>query len=354
MAHLGDLPTPVEARPDLARAAAERTSLLFVKRDDRTSPIYGGNKVRTLEVLFGEALERGAREIYSTGAYGSNHAVATVLHAPRVGLTPGALLFPQPESVVASENLGVVLSRGAAVGALRHWSTLPFGMWRLGRRRGARAFVMVPGGATPRGALGYIEAALELGQQVASGALPCPRTIIVGVGSTCTTAGLLAGIRLAARRGLGFVDAEGRPAPPQVLAVRVTPWPVTSRYRIVSLAVRASALLARLARDATLHLESRDVHGLLRLDGRFLGPGYGYPTASGLSAMEMFRAHGGPSLDTTYSAKSAAGLMAYLRSGADGPVVYWATKSTAPLPAARGLSTDAPPAMARWLNRCPP
>ena len=73
----------------------------YVKREDESAEVYGGNKVRTLEFLFGEALARGARRIYSTGAFGSNHAAATVLHAPRVGLESGALLFPQPPSRTA-------------------------------------------------------------------------------------------------------------------------------------------------------------------------------------------------------------------------------------------------------------
>lgn len=50
----------------------------FIKRDDVSSPIYGGNKVRTLEALFGRARAAGVRRIYSTGAFGSNHALAAV------------------------------------------------------------------------------------------------------------------------------------------------------------------------------------------------------------------------------------------------------------------------------------
>ena len=82
----GSFPTPVQ----------HVTGDVWVKRDDLSSPIYGGNKVRTLEALFGVARSRGKDRIYATGAYGSNHAAATVLHAPRVGLAPGVILFPQP------------------------------------------------------------------------------------------------------------------------------------------------------------------------------------------------------------------------------------------------------------------
>ncbi len=107
---LGDFPTPVEPLERTAARIGREGAPLFVKRDDLSSPIYGGNKVRTLEVLFGEARARGARRVYSTGAYGSNHALATAMHAPRVGLKPGAVLFPQPRSVTAVANLKALLS----------------------------------------------------------------------------------------------------------------------------------------------------------------------------------------------------------------------------------------------------
>src|SRR5262245_12751449 len=91
---LGELPTPVERLDALERALG--AGPLYVKRDDLSSPIYGGNKVRTLEVLFGIARARGFRTITAVGAFGSNHAVATALHAGRAELSPHAILFPQP------------------------------------------------------------------------------------------------------------------------------------------------------------------------------------------------------------------------------------------------------------------
>src|SRR5262245_16703905 len=80
-ARLGELPTPITHAAGVTQAIGVSDDL-YVKRDDIASPIYGGNKVRTLEVLFGDALRGGAERIYATGAYGSNHATATVLHAP--------------------------------------------------------------------------------------------------------------------------------------------------------------------------------------------------------------------------------------------------------------------------------
>ena len=285
----------------------------------------------------------GAKSIVATGAFGSNHAVATVLHAERAGLEPGAILFPQPYSRAALENLRVSLVRARRLAVLPHWSLVPYAIWR---ERSSERSVMLPGGATPDGALGYVAAALELAEQVENGALEAPRFVVVGIGSTCTTAGLLVGFVHAARLGLGFR------VPPRVLAVRVTPWPVTSRFRILGLAVRASARLAELAGDPSLRLERSLLSRLLELDGSQLGPGYGYPSASGLASLELFRRHDLFELDTTYSSKAFAGFAELATSLREGPLVFWSTKSTAPLPAVTPEDLAGAPARARrWIAR---
>jgi D-cysteine desulfhydrase len=349
---LGNLPTPVsDAQPVLAAAGLRGD--VWIKRDDLTAPRYGGNKVRTLELLFGQARHQGAAWVYSTGAFGSNHAVATVLHAERAGLAPGALLFPQPYSETAAANLRTILGATARIVPLMHWATLPFAIRataRFHRRRGEQAFVMVPGGATPRGALGYVSAALELGHQIARGELPRPATIVVGVGSTCTSAGLLVGLHLAARLGIGFVDAQGRPAPPEVRSVRVTPWPVTAAFRIVGLAVRTSRHLAAVARDPGLALDAHSLRTTLRVDGRFLGAGYGRPTRAGEEAIACFRAIEGLELDTTYSAKAGAAVLELAKASVPGPILFWSTKSSAPLPGAEHPAAHVPARMERWLD----
>src|SRR5690554_4495070 len=71
---LGDFPTPVEeVAPDVAGPGAAR---LFVKREDLSSAIYGGNKVRKLEHFVADAEIRGADGLLTLGAIGSNHALA--------------------------------------------------------------------------------------------------------------------------------------------------------------------------------------------------------------------------------------------------------------------------------------
>ena len=311
---LGDFPTPVEPIGASGRA--------YIKRDDISSTIYGGNKVRTLEVLFADARESGSTHIVATGAFGTNHGVATVLHAPRVNLIPEVLVWPQPGSRFARDNFEVLLR--AKHRLLPHWSALPMALAAAHAR--PRSTVMVPGGATPLGAMGYVSAGLELAQQIEARRLPAPTRIFVGVGSTCTSAGLLVGLAVAARRGIGFSQ------PPKVVAVRVTPWPVTSAYRIIKLAHACSQLLAYLSGDASALIDPYPLHAGLEVDGRQLGRGYGFSTPSGRRAMHWIADAIKIELDTVYSAKAAAAMQEWLRTSNDGPSLFWSTKSSVPLP----------------------
>lgn len=328
---LGEWPTPIE--PLALRDA------LWVKREDLSSPLYGGNKVRCLEPVIAALEAQGARRVWATGAWGSNQAVAIAVHGARRGLATGALLFPQPAGAAAADNLRALMATDCAVRLLPSITLFPWSFTRL-RLRGEA--VIPPGAAVPRGALGHLTAALEVAQSVAASALPAPRHVVLAVGSTCTTAGLLVGFAAAARLGVGFS------APPVVHAVRVTPWPVTARRRIVTLALATARLLARLGGPDVA--DRRALGAGLAVSGAELGRGYGHATASGRDAIAAFDAAGGPRVDTTYAGKSGAWLRAQL-ARLDGPTLYWATKSAALPPRAddAALAGRVSPRVMRWL-----
>jgi 1-aminocyclopropane-1-carboxylate deaminase/D-cysteine desulfhydrase-like pyridoxal-dependent ACC family enzyme len=165
--------------------------------------------------------------------------------------------------------------------------------------------------------------------------------VVVAVGSGCTTAGLLAGFHLAHELGLA-------PPAPAVTSVRVTPWPITSRLRLANLAHATLALVDHL-RGASSSTTFAQLVAALTVDGRFLGKGYGRATSAGARTTEIMRAAGAPPLDAVYTAKSAAALLAL---APDGPVIYWATKSSAALPHATDAEiAAAPAAMRAWLGR---
>jgi 1-aminocyclopropane-1-carboxylate deaminase/D-cysteine desulfhydrase-like pyridoxal-dependent ACC family enzyme len=329
---LGSWPTPLEPLVIDGRP-------IWIKHEGASNAQYGGNKIRTLEVWLGHVRERGARRIWAIGAYGSNHVIATVLHAPRAELEAGAILFPQPPSMWAIENCGALIASGCPVVRLRTVAEVPLAAMWMGRRD-RDAIVMPPGGATPIGTFGALAAAFELAEQVDAQRAPAPRRVVLAIGSTCTTAGLLAGFSLAHAVGVW------RWPVPIVHGVRVTPWPVTSRWRIAELAHRTLVRAEQLG-GPRVAIGVVELHARLAVDGRELGAGYGRLTPACERAMETITS---PRLDGVYSAKAAAALLRLHRDGV-GPLVFWASKATAllPQPSLTTLAT-APRAMRTWLR----
>lgn len=322
---LGEYPTPVQPLRDE----------IWLKREDRSSSIYGGNKLRSLEPLLADAARLGIKRVWTLGAWGSNQALALALHAPRAGLEAGAVLFPQRATPTAAENLRASICHTPHLKVLRSLLTFP-GHW-LSLQRG-RDYLVPPGGAVPLGALGHVNAALELAMQIQRGEMPAPARIVLAVGSTCTTAGLLVGLPLAKQLGLWPGEL------PQIVAVRVTPWPITSRVMILRLA-RATARELAARGGPVVRVQPQ----LLRLETRQFGWGYARITRPGLAAVSHFAPLTDAPLDSTYAAKSAAALLALDGSG---PTLFWCTKSSAPLPALdQAKLATVPSYMRRWLKR---
>lgn len=331
---LGDWPSPLEHTSIAGRD-------VFLKREDLSAPGYAGNKIRPLEMVFGAARAAGKRELWATGAYGSNHALAAVMHAPRAGFRSGAVLWPQPWSRTAADNLVATASVADELRFVSSVVTMPLaGLWIAATRS---AWVMPPGAATPLGATGHAGAAIEVARQLKDLGATAPSAIVLPTGSTCTAVGLLVGTALAAELGL-----MSRQQLPRVVAVRVTPWPVTDRRRMARMAV-ATAAHFRAAGAPVIRQTYRDYLERLTVAGDELGRGYGHPTASGWAALADFW-HRGIRLDTTYSAKAAAWLAKHAAELPAGPIVFWVTKSAKPLP-----ETDSdrvarlPSAVRAWL-----
>ena len=103
---LADLPTPIKHLSNLSS-----NKNLYLKQDNLTSPLYGGNKTRKLEFLLAEAKRAGAQTVVTMGGIGSNHLLATTLHAATQGLRTVGVVFPQPETESVKRNL--LADRGA-------------------------------------------------------------------------------------------------------------------------------------------------------------------------------------------------------------------------------------------------
>ncbi|AKU99473.1 Bifunctional protein: zinc-containing alcohol dehydrogenase [Labilithrix luteola] len=306
---IGRYPTPVERLPIFP---GDRASV-FVKRDDATSDVYGGNKVRKLELLLGAARDLGRRRLVTVGAAGSHQVVATALYGEQFGFEVEAVLVGQPPSRHAENNLRVALAHGLVGIAAPAWAAAPpMVLARLGKD----SFFVPLGGSNALGSLGFVEAAREVAAQVDAGLLPEPELCVVALGSGGTTAGL----------AVGFEQMGMRT---RVVGVAVS-------HPVLALSVVARGLAFRTARLAGMSSAAASRAALrIDVDERWVGRGYGYPTAAGSEAMEI-ASRAGLVLDPTYTAKAFASALDLARSRRASTILYWHTLSSAPLPQLEG------------------
>lgn len=310
-----NLPTPV--RPLERLAEGRGPASLWVKCDDASGPLYGGNKPRKLEFLLAEARRRGRSTVMTFGGIGTNHGLATTICARAAGMHAILILVPQPVTEHVRRNL--LLDR--AYGAELHLALSVPAAVRVAARMiarsliaGRRPYVIPTGGSSPRGTIGFVNAGLELAEQVRAGELPEPDFIFIPVGSGGTHAGLVLGLRLAELRS-------------RVVGVLVTDVLPPTPRRLAALANRALRLLRRCHGDVPpLEVTASDftlLHG-------HLGAGYGAPSEEAVHAQRLIAEREGIRLETTYSAKCLAGL---LKSSADGAyrgkhLLLWNTYSS--------------------------
>jgi D-cysteine desulfhydrase len=308
---LAELPSPVEHAVELGNEIG--IPKLYLKRDDRLGEGYGGAKLRKLEPFFGDAKKTGRHTLLTTGTVASNQTLATALHGKRQGFSVSLLLLTEAATEQARWHLLAEHSLGARM------ELLPGGDENAALERRARstdrAYVIPAGGTTPRGDAGFVNAGLELAEQVKAGALPKPDVVYIPLGTGGSAAGIALGLSLA---GLDT----------QVIAIRVA----TERYGTLA-KLRAEAVSAREflhALDPALprgELEPERIH----VDHRFVGSGYARPSSAGARASQIAKRHG-IVLDDTYSAKAFAALLADAPSLRARVVLFWLTYDARRLP----------------------
>jgi L-cysteate sulfo-lyase len=325
---LGHLPTPLEPMDNLSRLLGGPR--LWIKRDDCTGLSTGGNKTRKLEYLMAEALAQQADVVITQGATQSNHARQTAAAAARLGLQCHILLedrtgYTEPAYV---DNGNVLLDRlhGATVERRAGGSDMQAEMEAVAARLaqgGRRSYVIPGGGSNPVGALGYVNAALELLNQSVETGLRID-VLVHATGSAGTQAGLVVGLQAmnSATRLLGI----GVRAPRE-----------KQEDMVYDLACRTWALLG---------LRGELPRSAVQADCDHVGPGYGLPTPGMVEAVSLLARTEGILLDPVYSGKGMAGLIDGVRKGRfakDQNIVFLHTGGSAALfgyPAALGVGAS--------------
>lgn len=344
LVELGNLPTPVRSMDGLA--ARIGAASLWLKDDGPTSPHYGGNKVRKLELLLAAARAEGARTVMTFGYAGSNHATATAVHAARLGLGSISILLPQQNAAYLRKNLLVSASVGAELheypsrSALYAGSALTLLTHRL--RDGRSPTIIAPGGSSALGTVGFVNAAFEMAAQADAGLLPMPERIYAAGGSLGTVVGL--GIGLAA---LG--------ATTRVTAVRVVDERFVNPSRALALWRKTVELLR--SRDASFP-DIGDPGDRIEFRSEFFGGEYACVTPEADEARRLARDEAGLVLDITYTAKALACLVADARAGRlrEGSALFWNTCNSSDLAAQAALATpaDLPRRLRRYFETADP
>ena len=310
---LANLPTPVYKSSQLADALNH--SNIFIKRDDLTGKdqLYGGNKVRKLEFLLGDAVQKGAKKIITFGCVGTNHGLATACYSKQLGLACLLMLKNQPNSPVIRQNLLLDHYFNAQIDIFPNNQVRRAALDTILEQESSTYFIPT-GGSVPLGALGYVNAAFELKDQIQKGMVPEPDFIYLPIGSCGTTAGLLLGFALAKINS-------------KIIGVAIEPEEAVDEFQINTqkLFLATNELLHTLSTDIPL-LEFPEEQ--LIINKNFCGEYYGQWLPAGDDAAQLMKNKEDINLEGTYSAKAFAALIADVKNNSamqNKVVLFWNT-----------------------------
>lgn len=292
---LAHFPTPLERLDRLSAALGGPE--IWIKRDDCTGLATGGNKSRKLEFLMGAALEAGADMVMTHGARQSNHARQTA--AAKLGLDCHLVLEDrlsrQDPDYRHNGNVLLDVICGATIESTPPSNDMNGVLEQAAekfRAQGRKVYTIPGGGSNAIGALGYVNAAFELAQQLNDEGLVVDH-IVHATGSAGTQAGMVA--------GLAAINSD---IPVLGIGVR-TPRPV-QEANVLRL---GQATLNHMGLSITLAPET------VVANCDYVGEGYGIPTRATLEAIELVARTEGILLDPVYSGKGMAGLVDLIRTG---------------------------------------
>jgi L-cysteate sulfo-lyase len=270
---------------------------LWVKRDDCTGLSTGGNKTRKLEYLLADALDKGADTVITQGAVQSNHARQTAALCAKLKVTCHILLEDRTgfkdDSYRLNGNVLLDQLHGATVSLRPGGANMQAEMETFAeslKAKGRKPYVIPGGGSNPIGALGYVNAALELTFQMNEMGLKATH-LVLATGSAGTHAGLIAGLKILN-------------SPLKVIGFGVRAPKEKQEQMVYDLACRTAAMLGH---EGVVQRE--DVFA----DCNYVGKGYGLPTEGMVEAVKMLAQTEGLLFDPVYTGKGLSGLIDWVR-----------------------------------------
>ncbi|MGZ3787771.1 MAG: 1-aminocyclopropane-1-carboxylate deaminase/D-cysteine desulfhydrase [Bacteriovorax sp.] len=303
--------TPVYKLDNLSKELGH--SDLYIKREDMTdTKAYGGNKVRNLEFLLGDAINKKSNTIITMAPLGSNFVAALSAQAERVNI-PTKIYHFVPHVNAQIEKHALYSSRRNGVKLKIHRGRLPLNFLRASASFSRRllrfdkaTYRMPTGGSSELGAMGHLNAFLEMMEQVKRNEIPMPDSIIVGAGTCGTMAGLLAGKIISGAK----VD---------IIGVRCVDRIICNRFNIYHLLTK---ILHHFHKENPLKLGSIQL-----VENDF--EAYGKETVEAKDLMQLMSTHENIELDTTYTSKVLSYLVKFSAKleNKNKKILYWHTYS---------------------------
>jgi 1-aminocyclopropane-1-carboxylate deaminase/D-cysteine desulfhydrase-like pyridoxal-dependent ACC family enzyme len=292
---LAHLPTPLEELPRFSAKLGGGVRV-FIKRDDCTGLVLGGNKARHNEFLLADALAQGCDMLVWGALVQSNNCRQTAASCAKLGLECRLYLSKAHLKTEPQGNLLIDYLVGAKV---------EFTDARIGpelnallaakadefRRAGRKPYFWHPPRVVPLAALSYTLAMAEIAEQTAALGITPGALYVSSAGAT--GAGVALGKALL-----------GLPYPMRLICPMHWPWDIPSR--IADDANAAAGLLG---------LPHRLTANEISADESFIAPGYGLPSTAGREALNLLATTEAILLDHVYTAKALAALIADVRAG---------------------------------------
>jgi D-cysteine desulfhydrase family pyridoxal phosphate-dependent enzyme len=300
---LGFFPTPLYRLEKLSEWLGVN---VYIKRDDFTGAnTFGGNKIRKLEYLMGDAVMKGCDTVITFGATQSNHAMQTATAARICGIHPILYLVDLVESDSPELRANLLLDKifGAelhiepsngedmSLGVERSRAAADAKVAKLAES-GRKAYVIPTGGATPIGSSAYIGGYIEMQQQMRAMGQSMDY-IFLATGTGGTLAGLSA-----ANHYLGEET--------KIIGIAVG---VKNEDYSKTVASLATMTLAHLGIDHSVP------ESAIYVDDHYYAPGYEKPSEKGNDAIRKLARYEGILTDPVYSGKALSGLIDYVQSG---------------------------------------
>lgn len=276
------VPPPIHRLPRLSSVLKRE---IYILRDDLIGFALGGNKVRKLDFLVGDALREGVDTFVTSHAtsFSRNAAAAGKAFGFQVHIVlaeDGSSQNPASQAFFRQMDARLHPVPGSPERIQESCSRLAESL----RAEGRIVCELPPGGSTTLGALGYVRAFQQVARYSEAKGVRFAK-IFHATGSCGTQAGLVLGRCLS-----GY--------PTDVIGVAISREAEVQHRRVLELA-------ASTARELGCPFDPEAI----RIDGRFLGDGYARPTRAGEDALKLFASREGILMDPVYAGKAAAGMI---------------------------------------------